>query len=205
MNIQSILQTANIIPVITIEKVEHALPLAEALIKGGLNTLEITLRTDAAIDAITAIHKAFPDCQVGAGTVIHPDQIIQIIDAGACFAVSPGITLSLVETAEQHQLPFLPGVATPSEVIAASELGCETLKFFPAHLFGGIDTLKAYASLFPNIRFCPTGGINANNAKDYLALANVISIGGSWIAPKDLIEKNDWAAITKLASKATHT
>ncbi len=201
MTITSLLQKAPIIPVITIDKLEHAVPLAKALLEGGLNVLEVTLRTNVAIDAIAAITKAMPDCQVGAGTVLKAEQFSDIGKAGASFAVCPGITFSLVEAANKQNMPFLPGVTTPSEVIAAQELGCDVLKFFPANLFGGVNTLKAYVPLFQGIQFCPTGGVNPDNAKEYLALPNVISVGGSWLAPKDLIEKENWNAITKIAKK----
>ena len=202
MTIKSLLEKAPIIPVITIDRLKQAVPLAKALHEGGLRVFEITLRTDVALDAIAAIVKALPDCQVGAGTVLHVEQFSEIKDAGAHFAVCPGITFSLVDAANDLNIPFLPGVATPSEVIAAKELGCDTLKFFPAHLFGGIKTLKAYSSLFQGIQFCPTGGITAENAKDYLALPNVISVGGSWLTPNDLVEKEDWNAITNIAKDA---
>ena len=200
--LQTILQQAPIIPVIIIHDPQKALPLAEALAAGGITTLEITLRTPAAVNVIERLHKEIPTCLIGAGTITKASQFSSIKKAGAQFAVSPGIHPMLIEAAKKAEIPYLPAVATASDILIAIQHGLSYLKFFPADLNGGIKALKQFASIFPDLKFCPTGGINADNLSEYLALPNVISIGGSWLAPQTLIEKNDWKSITQLAKDA---
>ncbi len=204
MNIRSLLETAApVMPVLTIQRVEDAVPLADALAAGGLRVLEITLRTDAAIDAISAIRETRPTLVVGAGTVLTPKQMGAVSTAGGQFAVSPGLTATLVEAAEECEMPYLPGVVTAGEIQHAMEAGLDALKFFPAAAAGGPGLLKNYASVFPQAIFCPTGGIRLDNMRDYLGLKNVGCVGGSWIAPRQLVDDGDWAAIERLARQAT--
>jgi len=200
MTIEQLLANVNVIPVIVIEQLKHAVPLAKALSAGGITTLEITLRTPVALDAIADIHNACPELVLGAGTVIDTEQFAKIKDAGATFAVSPATTLNLINAATAAEMPFLPGVCTPSEIAAARELGCRSLKFFPANLYGGDNMLNTLASLFSDIQFCPTGGISADNYQSYLNLPNVVCVGGSWLAPPALVNGEQWATITALAS-----
>lgn len=191
-----------VIPVLLIDDLKDAIPLARALAKGGLPAVEITLRTSAALDAIRLVAADVPEAIVGAGTVLSARQYAQAVDAGAQFLVSPGTTMELLDAARSGDTPFLPGAATPSEVMALSEEGYSLLKFFPAEQAGGSPFLKALASPLAGISFCPTGGIGPANAKDYLSLPNVICIGGSWVAPKDLVRAGNWDAITDLAAEA---
>lgn len=202
MKIEEILTTAPVLPVIVIHELKHAVPLAEALVAGGLKVLEITLRTPVAVPAIEQIAKAVPDAIVGVGTLTKPEQFDIVTNAGAQFAVSPGLTPALVETSKDSSLAFLPGVFTPSEAMQARDEGFNYLKLFPAKQAGGLGMLKAMASPFPDLTFCPTGGIDANSYKDYLALPNVACVGGSWVAPSSLVEAGDWSAITELAKQA---
>ncbi|WP_372613409.1 bifunctional 4-hydroxy-2-oxoglutarate aldolase/2-dehydro-3-deoxy-phosphogluconate aldolase [Aquicoccus sp.] len=192
---------APVIPVLTIEDAAHAAPLARALVAGGLPVLEVTLRTPAAPDAILAMARV-PGAVVGAGTVITPEDAITARDAGARFAVSPGATDRLLDACETVDLPLLPGAATASEAMRLSERGYHVQKFFPAEAAGGTDMLRAIGAPLPKIRFCPTGGITAQNAPEYLQLANVASVGGSWIAPVDAIAAQDWDRIERLARDA---
>ncbi|HEX9011028.1 MAG TPA: bifunctional 4-hydroxy-2-oxoglutarate aldolase/2-dehydro-3-deoxy-phosphogluconate aldolase [Holophagaceae bacterium] len=201
-NLDRILRAAPVMPVIALEDVEKALPLAEALLAGGIPTLEITLRTPAALEAIRRIRKAFPQAHVGAGTVTTPEALRQAQDAGATFAVSPGSPVALLEAAARGPLPFLPGVMTPAEVMTAAAAGFTHLKLFPAEQAGGIGMLKALAGPFRELRFCPTGGIGPDTAPAYLALPNVVCVGGSWLAPPSLLDAGDWKAITHLARQA---
>ncbi len=196
------MQVAPVIPVLVIEKPEDAVPLATALVEGGLRVLEITLRSDAALSAIESMAKALPDAIVGAGTVNHPEQMQQVKNAGAQFVVSPGFTKSLGQAATECSMPYLPGVMTPAEILDANQSGLDALKFFPASQAGGPAFIKALAGPFQNIVFCPTGGINADSAPDYLGLANVLCVGGSWIAPKDAVKAGNWQQITTLATTA---
>jgi 2-dehydro-3-deoxyphosphogluconate aldolase / (4S)-4-hydroxy-2-oxoglutarate aldolase len=189
-----------VLPVMVIEKLEHAVPLAQALMKGGIRTLEITLRTDCALAAISEITAACPDAVVGAGTVLTPADAEAAAKAGAKFAVSPGLTESL---ARQQALPLLPGVATASEVMQALEWGFDHLKFFPAVPAGGVGALKGLGGPLSGARFCPTGGIDRHNAEAFLSLANVLCVGGSWVAPLELIKAGKWDDITALAQDAT--
>ena len=192
-----------VIPVLTIADAKDALPLARALAAGGLTSLEVTLRTEAAIAAIGIISEALSsDVAVGAGTVRNPAQAEVALKAGAKFIVSPGMTPNLMDAAQDWPVPFLPGAATASEAMVLADNGYETLKFFPAAQSGGIAALKALSAPLPDIKFCPTGGINASNASEYLELANVVCVGGSWVAPKDLVDRRDWAAIEVLARDA---
>ncbi len=200
----STLLRPTVIPVLTIDDAKLALPLARALAAGGLTSLEVTLRTEAAIPAINIISEALAsDVAVGAGTVRSPAQAEIAIRAGAKFIVSPGMTPSLVEAAGQWPVPFLPGAATPSEAMALADIGYRTLKFFPAAQNGGVGALKAFGAPLPDIQFCPTGGVDAGNAAEYLALGNVVCVGGSWVAPKVLVENEDWGSIEALARDAS--
>ena len=202
MNIKQLLQDTPIIPVITINDINHAVPLAKALIDGGINTLEITLRTPAAIDAIKLLKKEIPQCNLGAGTITTAAQFSAIQAAGVTFAVSPGITADLIQAAEDINMPYLPAVVTPSDILLAKQFNLTQLKFFPADISGGTKALKNFAVLFPEIQFCPTGGISLETMNDYLSLPNVFTIGGSWLAPQDLMIKGAWKEITQLTKEA---
>jgi 2-dehydro-3-deoxyphosphogluconate aldolase / (4S)-4-hydroxy-2-oxoglutarate aldolase len=202
VNVQAILATAPVMPVIVIRELAHAVPLAEALVAGGLKVLEITLRTQVAMQAVQVISAAVPEAIVGVGTVTRPQQFAAAQAAGARFAVSPGLTPALIAAAAQSGLPFLPGVFTPSEAMRAREAGFEFLKLFPAKQAGGLGMLKALGSPLPELGFCPTGGIDRDSFRDYLALPNVACVGGSWVAPNDLVGRGDWPAITALAAEA---
>jgi len=193
---------APVIPVLTIDKVSDAVPLARALVKGGLRVLEITLRTDTALDSLAAIARDVPGAVVGAGTVLDETQLRQAQHVGARFAVSPGCTRALASATRAANFPFLPGVQTVSEAMELSELGFRLLKFFPAEQAGGIGWLKAVGASLAGLRFCPTGGVNAETAPAYLALPNVACVGGSWVAPRKAVEGGDWAVIEKLAAAA---
>ena len=198
---ETLCRKAPVIPVLVIEDATHAAPLAEALIAGGLPVLEVTLRTPAALDAI-AVMSGVPGGIVGAGTVLTPDDVRAAQDAGAQFAVSPGATDRLLDACEAAGLPILPGAATASEAMRLLERGYGVQKFFPASAIGGAPALKALGGPLPQVRFCPTGGIDTANAADYLALDNVLCVGGSWVAPRQLVQKGEWAAITGLARQA---
>jgi 2-dehydro-3-deoxyphosphogluconate aldolase/(4S)-4-hydroxy-2-oxoglutarate aldolase len=192
-----------VIPVIVIERAELALPMARALLEGGVRVLEITLRTPAALAAIEAIARALPEAIVGAGTVRSAADARSAVAAGARFAVSPGCTPAVVDACRGAGVPLLPGVATASEVMLAAEMGFSFLKFFPASAAGGAPMLKAWASPFADMAFCPTGGITAESAPAYLALSNVKVVGGSWLTPADALGSGDWARITRLAREAS--
>jgi 2-dehydro-3-deoxyphosphogluconate aldolase/(4S)-4-hydroxy-2-oxoglutarate aldolase len=189
-----------VIPVLTLDDVKQAIALARALATGGLDVLEVTLRTAKALDAISAIAQELPEITVGAGTVLDALQMQQAERAGAKFLVSPGHSDRLLSAADDCALPWLPGAATASEVQALRERGHSILKFFPAEPMGGAGTLKALQPVFPDVAFCPTGGIDATRAREYLQLANVIAVGGSWVAPSRLLGHGDFAAITRLAT-----
>ena len=198
-----IFERTMVIPVLTIERLEDALPLASALVRGGLNVLEVTFRTEAAGPAIAAIARELPGAIVGAGTLLRPNDISQALEAGARFLVSPGLVPELVATGlAATDVPYLPGVATASEVMTARGLGCSLLKFFPAAAMGGPATLAAFAPVFRGIAFCPTGGITEDTALSYLRLPNVPMVGGAWMAPAAAIVERDWSRITSLAKKA---
>lgn len=200
--LESALMLAPVVPVMVIDRVEDAVPLARALVKGGLPVLEITLRTPKAMECIRAIIAEVEGAIVGSGTVLTPEQLRDSEKLGCKFAVSPGATGRLLGAAEDHDIAFLPGGVTASECMALLEWGYAIQKFFPAEPAGGVASLASLASPLPQIRFCPTGGITPGKAPDYLKLANVITIGGSWMAPKKLVDAGDWAAIEMLAAEA---
>ncbi|QYJ87787.1 bifunctional 4-hydroxy-2-oxoglutarate aldolase/2-dehydro-3-deoxy-phosphogluconate aldolase [Shewanella mesophila] len=199
---QDIYKRSPIVPVMVINKIEDAVPLARALVAGGISVLEVTLRTPCALEAIAKIAKEVPEALVGAGTVLNEAQLQQAVDAGAQFVITPGATTDLLRAAMAGNVPLIPGVASISEVMAGMELGYTHFKFFPAEASGGVNALKAFSGPLANIRFCPTGGITPSSYKDYLALSNVDCIGGSWIAPTDAMEQGDWERITKLCQDA---
>lgn len=198
---REICKLAPIVPVLVVDEVAHARPLAEALIAGGLPALEVTLRTPAALDVIAAM-AAVPGGIVGAGTLVTPDDVKAAKAAGAQFGVSPGATDALIAACEAEDLPLLPGAATATEAMALLERGYDMLKFFPAEASGGAPALKAIGAPLSQISFCPTGGVSPSNAESYLSLPNVICAGGSWVAPKDLVLAGDWAGIETLARDA---
>lgn len=202
MDIAAIAGLAPVIPVLTIERVADAVPLARALVRGGLPVLEITLRTATAVAALEAIAAEVPDAIVGAGTVLEASQVEQIQRAGARFAVSPGCTPAVASATRAAGLPFLPGVQTVSEAMALAEQGSRLMKFFPADVAGGVGWLKAVAAPLAGLRFCPTGGIGAETAPAYLALANVACVGGSWVAPREAVLAQDWSHVERLAAAA---
>ncbi len=197
------MQLPPVVPALIGDDVEESVLLARALVAGGLPAIEVTLRTPAALDCIRAISKEVEGALVGAGTVLNRIHIDQAIDAGAQFLVSPGATQELIDASKRTNIPLLPGTATASEAMGLSEEGFVALKFFPAEQAGGAKYLKALSSPLPHLTFCPTGGITAKNAADYLALSNVTCVGGSWVAPKVLIEKQEWDAISELARQAS--
>lgn len=201
MDIAHITSLAPVIPVIIIDRLEDAVPLAEALIAGGLPVLEVTLRSPAALDAIAAMSKV-PGAVVGAGTVIDKAQVKDVADAGAKFIVSPGAYPELVDAILDSGIPYLPGVATPAEMMHLLSRGIHYQKLFPATVVGGTDMLKAVSSPLSKIKFCPTGGISATTAPDFLALPNVVCVGGSWVTPAKLVKDGNWAGITELAREA---
>lgn len=191
-----------IVPVIVIDDAADAVPLAHALVEGGLSALEVTLRTPAALDAIEAIAQALPEAAVGAGTLKVPADAKRVVDAGGVFAVTPGYTQAMGAACREVDLPLLPGVATASELMLAYGDGFRFMKFFPAVAAGGIPVLKALGGPFPEVSFCPTGGVKIDTAPDFLALPNVPVCGGTWLTPKNLIVEKDWAGITALAAAA---
>jgi 2-dehydro-3-deoxyphosphogluconate aldolase/(4S)-4-hydroxy-2-oxoglutarate aldolase len=197
-----IFATGPIVPVLVINKVEDALPIAEALLAADVKVLEVTLRTPAALDVISLIAKELPEAIVGTGTVTNRHQLQQSIDAGAKFAISPGLTKDLLQAGNESSIALIPGIASISELMDAADLGYNHLKFFPAEASGGVNAIKSIGGPFPDIKFCPTGGINLNNVRDYLALSNVACCGGSWLVPNSAVENKDWSAITKLANDA---
>jgi 2-dehydro-3-deoxyphosphogluconate aldolase/(4S)-4-hydroxy-2-oxoglutarate aldolase len=201
-SIADILKLSPVIPVLTIDSADTAVPLARALLDGGLRVLEVTLRTEAALAAIGAIAHAVPDAVVGAGTVLNADSYKRACDIGARFIVTPGLTEAIRGVAKKHTVPLLPGVATASEIMRGLETGLSHFKFFPAESSGGAAAVKAFAGPFAQVRFCPTGGVTPDNARDYLALKNVVCVGGTWLAPNHLVDSQDWAAITELARAA---
>ncbi|MFI7347801.1 bifunctional 4-hydroxy-2-oxoglutarate aldolase/2-dehydro-3-deoxy-phosphogluconate aldolase [Streptomyces sp. NPDC049936] len=198
----SVLDLAPVVPVVVVDDLADAVPLARALVAGGLPAIEVTLRTPVAVDAIRAIADEVPGAVVGAGTVITPDQVGEVVAAGARFLVSPGWTDVLLDAMRASGVPFLPGVSTTSEVVALLERGVREMKFFPAEAAGGTGYLKALAAPLPQARFCPTGGIGPDSAPDYLALPNVGCVGGSWMLPKDAVADRDWDRVEALARAA---
>ncbi|MFH9814020.1 bifunctional 4-hydroxy-2-oxoglutarate aldolase/2-dehydro-3-deoxy-phosphogluconate aldolase [Streptomyces sp. NPDC017230] len=198
----SVLDLAPVVPVVVVDDLADAVPLARALVAGGLPAIEVTLRTPVALDAIRAIAGEAPGAVVGAGTVITPEQVGEVVAAGARFLVSPGWTDGLLAAMRASGVPFLPGVSTTSEVVALLEHGVREMKFFPAEAAGGTAYLKALAAPLPQARFCPTGGITAASAPKYLALPNVGCVGGSWMLPKDAVAGRDWGRVEALAREA---
>jgi len=201
-NIRDILSLAPVMPVIVIERIEDAVPLARALVAGGLPVLEVTLRTAHALAALRLIAAQVPDAILGVGTVTRADEFAQAANVGAIFAVSPGLTPELLAAARDANMPFLPGVMTPSDIVLAQSAGIDAVKFFPAEPAGGVRMLKAFAGPFPDMLFCPTGGISIKTAAEYLALPNVACVGGSWLTPRDLIASARWSEISQLARQA---
>ena len=199
MTALSIMQDAPVIPVIVLHSTEHAVPMAKALLAGGIRVLEVTLRTPQGLACIEAIAKQLPEAIVGAGTVRNAADAAAAARAGAKFAVSPGYTGKLGQACRDLNLPLLPGVATSSEIMMAQEDGFTELKFFPAVQSGGIQMLKAWQGPFGELRFCPTGGISPSNAAEFLALSNVVCVGGSWLVPANAVESGNWSLITELA------
>jgi len=202
MTPEHVLKLSPVMPVVVIDDAGHAEPLARALLAGGIRTIEITLRTPAALDSIRAIAQKAPEMIVGAGTVLTHDDLSAAINAGARYALSPGGTSRLLRKARKAAIPFIPGVATSSEIMRGMDLGYRCFKFFPAEQLGGVAALKAQAGPLPDVRFCPTGGISAEKAPSYLALNNVLCVGGSWVAPSEKIRAGDWAGIEAAAKEA---
>jgi 2-dehydro-3-deoxyphosphogluconate aldolase/(4S)-4-hydroxy-2-oxoglutarate aldolase len=202
MTLLEIMQASPVIPVIAIDNPDHAVPLAEALVAGGIRVLEVTLRTAHGLTAIRKIAERVPQAIIGVGTLTQPDEFAAARDAGAFFGVSPGLTTALIEAAQKSGLPLLPGVMTPSEVMAAREAGFRQLKLFPAVPAGGVGMLNAIAGPLPDVVFCPTGGISQETAPAFLACRNVACVGGSWLTPRDALESGDWNRITALARAA---
>jgi 2-dehydro-3-deoxyphosphogluconate aldolase/(4S)-4-hydroxy-2-oxoglutarate aldolase len=200
--LESMLRVAPVVAVVIIEKLEDAVPLTRALVAGGIRAIEITLRTAVALDAIRDVAANVEGAIVGAGTVLNAADLRAAEDAGAKFAVAPGMSPALLSAVEKSTLPFLPGSASASEALALFERGYRLQKFFPAEPAGGVDYLRALRGPLPAIRFCPTGGVSPTNAAAYLALPNVICVGGSWLAPANLVRAADWTAITMLARNA---
>jgi 2-dehydro-3-deoxyphosphogluconate aldolase/(4S)-4-hydroxy-2-oxoglutarate aldolase len=197
-----VLNAGPVVPVIVIQKIEQAVPLAQALLAGGVKVLEVTLRSEVAVDAIRHISREVPEAIVGAGTVASPEDLEAVAEAGAVFAISPGLTPTLLDAANRGPIALIPGISTASELMFGMEMGYTEFKFFPAEAAGGVQMLKSIGGPFPHITFCPTGGVSPKNYNDYLALANVACVGGSWIVPSREIEMENWDAITKLAQKA---
>ncbi|MGB3276067.1 MAG: bifunctional 4-hydroxy-2-oxoglutarate aldolase/2-dehydro-3-deoxy-phosphogluconate aldolase [Castellaniella sp.] len=202
MNALELIELSPVMPVIVVHDPDSAVSLARALVAGGVRTLEITLRSAAALDAISAIQDQVPDAVVGAGTVRTPQQLDAAVRAGARFGISPGLTEDLAHAVRDSGIPFLPGVATASEAMRAAELGFLVQKLFPAEAVGGAALLKAWHGPLPDLIFCPTGGIHAGNAAQYLALSNVGCVGGSWLTPAAAIQAGQWDLITALAREA---
>lgn len=200
-DIHQILGISRVIPVVSIEQVSDAVPLARALLAGDVAIIEVTLRTPAAIDAIAAIVKDVPDMCVGAGTVWTSGAASQVHKAGAEFIVSPGRSDAVFDYCKQHDLPILPGAQTASEIAVWVERGLEAVKFFPAEVAGGVKALKAFSSVFGDLKFCPTGGISSDSADDYLALPAVTCVGGSWLVSKEAVSSNNWDSITAAARR----
>jgi 2-dehydro-3-deoxyphosphogluconate aldolase/(4S)-4-hydroxy-2-oxoglutarate aldolase len=198
----ALFRQATVIPVLTIERLEHAVPLAKALVGGGVLVLEVTLRTPVAVDAAKAIIAEVPDAVVGIGTILNADDLARAKALGAVFGISPGATPELLKAAAASDLPFAPGIATSSELMAALAAGFDLVKFFPAEQSGGIKALRALAGPFPNARFCPTGGIGETNAAAWLAEPNVLCVGGSWLCPPTDIRSGNWAGITAMCDRA---
>jgi 2-dehydro-3-deoxyphosphogluconate aldolase/(4S)-4-hydroxy-2-oxoglutarate aldolase len=205
MTAEAVMKLSPIVPVIALESEEDALPLAKALLEGGINIMEITLRTQAGLKAIEIISKALPQMHVGAGTVLNRSDFKDAVNHGAAFVFSPGISDELMQTSKELNVALIPGVATASEVMLAKNNGFEHCKLFPATLAGGVEILKAFSGPFPSMRFCPTGGVNLANINDFLSLDNVLCAGGSWIVPKATIKEKNFKQITTLCVEAMQT
>lgn len=201
-DLNEVLETSPVVPLVQSNSPDEALKISAALLEGGLKVLEVVLRTDEAFDCLAKIAKAFPDVQVGAGTVLSAEHAERAVDCGAKFIVSPGLTENVVKAAQLHNMPILPGIATATELQQAWNMGLRTVKFFPASLSGGPKMLGALSSVFRDVRFMPTGGVSAANLLEYLAVPAVLACGGSWLTPKDAIAAGDFAVITKLAKEA---
>ncbi len=197
-----ILQISPIVPVVVIENIKDAVPLAQSLIEGGIHIIEVTLRSSCALEAIELIAKNVPKMRVGAGTILNPTQLEQAQNRGAEFLISPGLTIKLLEYAKKKDMPLIPGVSSSSEVMQALELGYSALKFFPAEYCGGVKLLNAFNGPFKEVKFCPTGGISADNMRSYLNLENVLCVGGSWLTPKNLIQNKEWDKITEICKRS---
>jgi 2-dehydro-3-deoxyphosphogluconate aldolase/(4S)-4-hydroxy-2-oxoglutarate aldolase len=200
--VEQVMRTSPVIPVLTVERLEDAEPLAQALVAGGLRVLELTLRTPVALRALEAMVKAMPGAIVGAGTVLNADDLNRAVDAGAKFIVSPGLTEAVAKAAEKASIPFLPGIATAGDIMRGLDLGLNRFKLFPAETSGGAAAAAAFAGPFGDVAFCPTGGVTADTAPKYLALKNVLCVGGAWVAPKAAVEAGDWARIVELSRQA---
>ncbi len=197
-----ILQISPIVPVVVIEDLSDAVPLAQSLIEGGIPIIEVTLRSSCALEAIELIAKNVPKMRVGAGTILNLTQLEQAQNRGAEFLISPGLTIKLLEYAKKKDMPLIPGVSSSSEVMQALELGYSALKFFPAEYCGGVKLLNAFNGPFKGVKFCPTGGISADNMHSYLNLENVLCVGGSWLTPKNLIQNKEWDKITEICKQS---
>ncbi len=199
------IERAGILAVLIVDRVDDAVPLAKALLDGGIDSLELTLRTDAALGAVKEIRTKVPEMLVGVGTVLTPGQVLEVKEAGGAFAVAPGFNRRVVEAAQKEGLPFAPGIATPSDIEAALEVGCQLLKFFPCEASGGLPFLKNISAPYQHLglKYIPLGGINAKNMTTYLAESQIAALGGSWLAPREMIRAGDWKGITTLAAEAT--
>ncbi len=197
-----VLQISPIVPVVVIEDIKDAVPLAQSLIEGGIYIIEVTLRSSCALEAIELIAKNVPKMRVGAGTILNPTQLEQAQNRGAEFLISPGLTIKLLEYAKKKDMPLIPGVSSSSEVMQALELGYNALKFFPAEYCGGVKLLNAFNGPFKGVKFCPTGGISTDNMRSYLNLENVLCVGGSWLTPKNLIQNKEWDKITEICKRS---
>ncbi|WRB49866.1 bifunctional 4-hydroxy-2-oxoglutarate aldolase/2-dehydro-3-deoxy-phosphogluconate aldolase [Helicobacter pylori] len=197
-----VLQISPIVPVVVIENIKDAVPLAQSLVEGGIHIIEVTLRSSCALEAIELIAKNVPKMRVGAGTILNPTQLEQAQNRGAEFLISPGLTIKLLEYAKKKDMPLIPGVSSSSEVMQALELGYNALKFFPAEYCGGVKLLNAFNGPFKGVKFCPTGGISTDNMHSYLNLENVLCVGGSWLTPKNLIQNKEWDKITEICKRS---
>ncbi|GAA9355400.1 bifunctional 4-hydroxy-2-oxoglutarate aldolase/2-dehydro-3-deoxy-phosphogluconate aldolase [Helicobacter pylori] len=197
-----VLQISPIVPVVVIENIKDAVPLAQSLVEGGIHIIEVTLRSSCALEAIELIAKNVPKMHVGTGTILNPTQLEQAQNRGAEFLISPGLTIKLLEYAKKKNMPLIPGVSSSSEVMQALELGYNALKFFPAEYCGGVKLLNAFNGPFKGVKFCPTGGISADNMHSYLNLENVLCVGGSWLTPKNLIQNKEWDKITEICKRS---
>jgi 2-dehydro-3-deoxyphosphogluconate aldolase/(4S)-4-hydroxy-2-oxoglutarate aldolase len=200
---QALVEGTAVVPVVVVQEATHAVPLARALALGGIGVMEVTLRSDAALDAIERIVSEVPDMQVGAGTVTTVGQVKAVARAGAAFVVTPGSPFSLMDAVEDLGLPVLPGAGTVTEMMRLRDLGITLQKFFPAEASGGTAFLRAVSGPLPELQFCPTGGISALNGADYLGLANVACVGGSWLTPQDAVASGDWSRVERLAREAS--